>query len=247
MIPADAKLTPWPDQLLKWDGLTPDEKKLFIRQAEVYAAYLMYTDHEIGRVIQEVEDEGKLDHTLIMYISGDNGASAEGTPDGTPSELLSFNGVNLPIAEQMKFTTPGARTKHIITCVHLGSWRVRPLRIQAGLHLEPARFGAGEMAKCGRAYSRQAHVEYDFKYDGLGVRLWPSIMSQESASPAIHNRRGIRYWRDTGSPVDDQDYRIPFDFTGKIDKLTIAVNQPQLTVADIRKLKEGQMSAADAN
>ena len=104
VIPQEAQLTPWPDQLLKkWDTLTPEEKKLFIRQAEVYAAFLMYTDDEIGRVISEVEREGKLDNTLVIYISGDNGASAEGTPNGTPSELLTFNGVTLPVADQMKF------------------------------------------------------------------------------------------------------------------------------------------------
>ena len=77
VIPADAKLTPWPDKLLKkWDELNADENKMFIRQADVYAAYLAYTDHEIGRVIQAVEDMGKLDNTLIIYISGDNGGSA---------------------------------------------------------------------------------------------------------------------------------------------------------------------------
>jgi arylsulfatase A-like enzyme len=104
VIPADAKLTPWPDNLLKsWDKLTDEEKKLFIRQADIYAAYLAYTDHEIGRVIQAVEDEGRLDNTLIIYISGDNGASAEGTPNGTPNEMLSFNGIALPVAEQMKW------------------------------------------------------------------------------------------------------------------------------------------------
>jgi arylsulfatase len=104
VIPADAKLTPWPDKLLKtWDSLNDEEKKLFIRQADVYAAYLAYTDHEIGRVIQAVEDMGKLDNTLIIYISGDNGASAEGSPNGTPSEVLQFNGIELPVAEQMKF------------------------------------------------------------------------------------------------------------------------------------------------
>jgi len=74
-----------------------------IRQADVYAAYLAYTDHEIGRVIQAVADLGKLDNTLIIYISGDNGASAEGSPNGTPSEVLQFNGVELPVAEQMKW------------------------------------------------------------------------------------------------------------------------------------------------
>jgi arylsulfatase A-like enzyme len=104
VIPADAKLTPWPDDLLKrWDTLSAEDKKLFIRQADVYAAYLAYTDHEIGRVVDEVEREGKLDNTLIIYISGDNGASAEGSPNGTPSEVLQFNGVELPVADQMKF------------------------------------------------------------------------------------------------------------------------------------------------
>jgi arylsulfatase len=104
VIPQDAQLTPWPDNLLKnWDTLNDEEKELFIRQANVYAAYLAYTDHEIGRVIQAVEDAGKVDNTLIIYISGDNGASAEGSPNGTPSEVLQFNGVELPVAEQMKF------------------------------------------------------------------------------------------------------------------------------------------------
>jgi arylsulfatase A-like enzyme len=102
VIPADAKLTPWPDILKKWDDLTPDEKKLFARQMEVYAAFLAYTDYEIGRVIQAVEDIGKLDNTLIIYISGDNGASAEGTPNGTPNELTVFNGINVSVADQLQ-------------------------------------------------------------------------------------------------------------------------------------------------
>src|SRR5262249_31336018 len=73
------KLTPWPHDLLKnWGELTDVEKKLFIRQADVYAAYLAYVDHEIGRVIQKIEDLGKLDDTLIIFITGDNGCSAEG-------------------------------------------------------------------------------------------------------------------------------------------------------------------------
>jgi arylsulfatase A-like enzyme len=104
VIPEDAKLTPWPDDLLpRWDSLTDEQKKLYIRQADVYAAYLAYTDHEIGRVVQAVADEGKLDDTLIIYISGDNGASAEGSLNGTPSEVLQFNGVELPVKDQMKF------------------------------------------------------------------------------------------------------------------------------------------------
>ncbi len=102
VIPQNAKLTPWPDDLLKnWDDLTDDEKKLFIRQADVYAAYLAYTDHEIGRVIQAVEDMGKLDNTLIIYISGDNGASAEGSPERHAERSDSVQRRRLPVAEQM--------------------------------------------------------------------------------------------------------------------------------------------------
>jgi arylsulfatase len=104
VIPPDAQLTPWPDNLLKtWDQLTPDEKKMFIRQADVYGAYLAYTDHEIGRVIQAVEDMGKLDNTLIIYISGDNGSSAEGTLIGTPNEVASLNGFPVPVEDQLKY------------------------------------------------------------------------------------------------------------------------------------------------
>lgn len=105
VIPADAQLTPWPDDILKkWDALSPEEKKLFARQAEVFAAYVAYTDYEIGRVIQEVEDEGKLDNTLIIYIDGDNGTSPEGTTLGTPNDWTAYNGIlDIPIADQMKF------------------------------------------------------------------------------------------------------------------------------------------------
>jgi arylsulfatase len=103
VIPQDAQLTPWPNSLRKWDTLSAEEKKLFIRQADVYAAYLAYTDHEIGRVIQAVEDMGKLDNTLIIYISGDNGASPEGTINGTYSEMAIANGVFPTVAQNMKF------------------------------------------------------------------------------------------------------------------------------------------------
>jgi len=103
VIPADAKLTPWPKDLLKeWDALSADEKKMFIRQVDVFAAYVAYTDHEIGRVIQAVEDMGKLDNTLVIYISGDNGGSAEGTLIGTPNEVASFNGAEVPVEVQLK-------------------------------------------------------------------------------------------------------------------------------------------------
>ncbi len=105
VVPKDARLAPWPKDMLKpWDQLSADEKKLFIRQVEVFAAYVAYSDHEIGRVIKAFEDLGKLDNTLVIYINGDNGTSAEGGPMGTPNEVAFFNGLNeLPVDVQMKF------------------------------------------------------------------------------------------------------------------------------------------------
>jgi arylsulfatase A-like enzyme len=104
VIPENAKLTDWPDSLPKWETLSADQKKLFARQAEVYAAYTAYTDNEIGRVIQAVEDMGQLDNTLIIYIDGDNGTSPEGTLSGTPNQYTSYNGIlDFPIDEQLKF------------------------------------------------------------------------------------------------------------------------------------------------
>ncbi|WP_137817297.1 arylsulfatase [Pseudomonas sp. 2FG] len=101
IMPENAKLTPWPKELPEWDSLSWEEKKLFIKQADVYGAYLAYTDHEIGRVIQAVEDLGELDNTLIIYIAGDNGASAEGMLHGTPNEFTYFNGVQVPVKDQL--------------------------------------------------------------------------------------------------------------------------------------------------
>jgi len=105
VIPEDTQIEPWPKDVLKpWDDLTADEQKLFIRQVEVFAAYAAYNDYEIGRVIQTIEDMGKLDNTLIIYINGDNGTSAEGGPLGTPNEVAFFNGINMmPVETQMKW------------------------------------------------------------------------------------------------------------------------------------------------
>ena len=94
VIPKNAKLAPWPaDKLKPWDQLSADEKKLFIRQVEIFAAYAAYNDHEIGRVIQAFEDLGKLDNTLVVYINGDNGraprAGHSARPTKSPSSTAS--------------------------------------------------------------------------------------------------------------------------------------------------------------
>lgn len=92
VIPANTKLAAKPDDIKDWDDLSAKEKKLFARQAEVFAAFLEMTDHETGRVIQAIEDMGELDNTLIIYIAGDNGTSAEGGMNGLYNEMTYFNG-----------------------------------------------------------------------------------------------------------------------------------------------------------
>ncbi|HMS64394.1 MAG TPA: arylsulfatase [Ignavibacteria bacterium] len=103
VIPQDTQLTPWPDDLPKWETLNADEKKLYARQAENFAGYVAYTDNEIGRVIQKVEDMGKLDNTLIIYISGDNGTSPEGSVMGTAFDMAAIQGILMPVADQLKY------------------------------------------------------------------------------------------------------------------------------------------------
>jgi arylsulfatase A-like enzyme len=101
----DTKINPWPtDHIKEWDQLTDEAKKLFIRQVEVFAAYSAYSDHEIGRVVQALKDIGEYENTLIIYINGDNGTSAEGGLLGTPNEVAYFNGISMiPVEEQLKW------------------------------------------------------------------------------------------------------------------------------------------------
>jgi arylsulfatase len=95
VVPADTKLTPLPKDVPPWDGLSADAKKVYARLMENYTAYLEYTDAQIGRVVDAVAASGELENTLIIYIVGDNGASAEGGLEGTVNGIASINGVQL--------------------------------------------------------------------------------------------------------------------------------------------------------
>ena len=113
MIPADAELTARPDEISAWDDLPEDLKPVLARQMEVYAGFMEHTDHHVGRLVDALEDLGILDDTLVYVIIGDNGASAEGTPNGTFNEIISLNGAaQLETTEFMaahidEFGTPG--------------------------------------------------------------------------------------------------------------------------------------------
>lgn len=102
IIPANTQLAPKPQDIKDWDALSADEKKLFARQMEVYAGFAEHTDYEIGRLLKAIEETGEMDNTLIVFIAGDNGASAEGQMNGMFSEMTYFNQVPETVADMLK-------------------------------------------------------------------------------------------------------------------------------------------------
>ncbi len=102
IVPANTKLAPKPTDIKDWEKLSADEKKLFTRQMEVYAGFAEQTDYEVGRLISAIEELGKLDNTVIIFIAGDNGASAEGQMNGMFSEMTFFSGVPETVPDMLK-------------------------------------------------------------------------------------------------------------------------------------------------
>jgi arylsulfatase len=93
VIPKNTKLTPRPQEIPAWADMSAEQKRLFERQMETFAGFGEHTDHEVGRLVAQLEALGELDNTLFFYIVGDNGASAEGGPEGTYNEMMALNGV----------------------------------------------------------------------------------------------------------------------------------------------------------
>jgi arylsulfatase len=93
VIPSNTELAPRPEDIAGWDDLPADQRRLFARQAEVFAGFMAQTDHEVGRLAQALRDIDEMDNTLFIYIAGDNGTSAEGGFVGMYNEMTYFNGV----------------------------------------------------------------------------------------------------------------------------------------------------------
>ena len=102
VVPVGTKLASKPADIKDWDKLTADEKKLYARQMEVFAAFASHTDHEVGRLANAIENMGEMDNTLFMYVFGDNGASAEGGLAGTFNETIVLNGLPDSVEDQLK-------------------------------------------------------------------------------------------------------------------------------------------------
>jgi len=100
VIPQNAQLTPRPKEIPAWDDQKPDQKRLFARQMETFAGFAEHTDHEVGRLVDALEEMGELNNTLFLYVVGDNGSSAEGGPEGAYNEMMALNGI-IGKADQM--------------------------------------------------------------------------------------------------------------------------------------------------
>jgi arylsulfatase len=101
LVPENTKLTPRPAELKVWNTLSADEKKLFARQMEVFAGFLAHTDHHIGRLLDAIQSGPNADNTMIIYIVGDNGASAEGSESGTLNNIMTQNGIPDSVEAQL--------------------------------------------------------------------------------------------------------------------------------------------------
>jgi len=102
IVPPGTKLAPKPADIKDWESLSADEKKMFSRQMETYAGFAAHTDYEVGRLVDAIEDLGELDNTLILYVVGDNGASAEGSMNGLYNEMTYFNAVPETVQDMLK-------------------------------------------------------------------------------------------------------------------------------------------------
>ena len=106
VIPPNAELTKRPKEIPSWDSQTPEQKKLEARQMETFAGFGEHTDEQVGRLVDALEEMGVMDNTLFIYIVGDNGASAEGGPEGAYNEMMALNGIintaeiNMPHLEE---------------------------------------------------------------------------------------------------------------------------------------------------
>ncbi len=112
VVPEGTKLTKRPDSLPAWDSLPQNEKNIYARMMEVFAAFTAHTDFEAGRIIDAIDDLGELDNTLVLYMAGDNGSSAEGGLNGLLNEMTFFNAIEEPLASKLAALDTLGTDKH---------------------------------------------------------------------------------------------------------------------------------------
>ncbi|HSG72469.1 MAG TPA: arylsulfatase [Planctomycetaceae bacterium] len=112
IVPAKTQLTARPDSLSAWDSLPEAERKVYARMMEVFAAFTAHTDHEVGRLLDTIEEMGETDNTIVIYLAGDNGSSAEGGLNGLLNEMTFFNGIPEPLDKKLDAIDELGSDKH---------------------------------------------------------------------------------------------------------------------------------------
>ena len=192
VIPADAKLTPRPAELPAWESLSADQQKLFARQMEVYAGFLEHTDHETGRLLKAVREMPRGDNTMVIYITGDNGGSAEGSMVGTLNNMATQNGIPDTVESQLKVLDELGTPKHENHFAVPWAWAINtPFQWmkQIGSHLGGIRNGMvvswpKEIKDKGGVRSQYGHVS-DIAptiYEAAGIQM-PQVVSGAQQTP----------------------------------------------------------------
>jgi arylsulfatase A-like enzyme len=243
VVPQGTNLAPKPEAIKDWAALTADEKKLFTRQMEVFAGFGEYTDVEIGRLIEAIEGTGQMDNTLVFYIVGDNGTSAEGTMNGLFNELTYFNGVPETVAGQLEHldewggpsTYPHMNRSHTITAEveipaggakgvilaqggRFGGWALylqdgKPTYTYNFVGLRSTSVAAREPLPAGKATLR-----YEFTYDGGGLGKGGMatlyVNDKKVAEGRLENTQAMMFSTDETADVGVDDATPVVEATG---------------------------------
>ena len=258
VVPANTQLTKRPDGIPAWDSLSADQKRLYARMMEVYAGALSHADYQIGRLLDAVQESGQLENTLVIFLMGDNGASAEGTLQGTTNEVataansvteilsyllsmidelggpLTYNHYPVGWALLMEDGKPefvyalSNQPEHKF-------WIVSNQPIPAGNHV----------------------VRFEFKYDGEGIGKGATGTLFVDGTPVAEGRIaqtvGVRFsldetfdvGSDMGTPVvEDYVDKMPFAFTGTLKKFVVVLEPENLTPEERKRLLEEEARAS---
>jgi arylsulfatase A-like enzyme len=253
VIPANAKLTPHPEGLPVWDSLSVEEKKLVAHEAEVYAAYAAQADYDVGRVLQAVDDEGKKENTVVVWIFGDNGASAEGGPTGrdaidiagNPKSVSrvgpSLDGHAYTIDADVDIPAPGTTGVIFSRGGRYGgsSLFVKNNRVTYEVNAFGSR--AGQMIGSDPLPTGRVHVRVEITpanggqhanaaTDGARTVLPGTgklfVNGKQTAEGSFLNLHGTGTGVDIGSNLGSEvssEYHAPNNFTGEIEQVTIRV------------------------
>jgi arylsulfatase len=210
VVPEDAELTPRHEEIPAWEDMPDELKPVLARQMEIYAGFLEHTDHHVGRLIETLDDLEVLDDTLVYYIVGDNGASAEGTLNGTFNEMLALNGaggLETPefMAERIdKFGTPEAYNHYAVGWAHAMDTPYQWTK-QVASHWGGTRNGTivhwpGGIKAKGEVRSQFSHV-IDIAATVLDAAGLPEPLSVDGVQQMpLHGRSMVPTFDDAGAP-----------------------------------------------